>query len=72
MDALIGFIALIAIALVGWAIAEAKNKTMTFTHSEAEAEEAELLENERRENGFREMSIKDIIRKNSTKGFDAV
>lgn len=72
MNALIGFIALIVIALVGWAVAEAKYKTMTFTHSEEEAEEAELLENERREHGFREMSIKDIIRTNSTKGFDAV
>ncbi len=72
MNALIGFIAFIAIALVGWIIAEAKYKAITFTHSSEEAEEAELLENERREHGFREMSIKDIIRTNSTKGFDAV
>lgn len=47
-------------------------QTIIFTHSEEEAEEAELLENERREHGFREMNIKDIIRTNSTKGFDAV
>ena len=72
MDALIGFMAFIAIALVGWLIAEAKYNTITFTHSAEEAEETEILDKERREHGFREMSIKDIIRTNSTKGFDAV
>lgn len=72
MDALIGFIAFIAIALVGWFFAVAKYNTMTFTHSEEEADEAEILDKERRANGFREMSIKDIIHTNSTKGFDAV
>lgn len=72
MTILIGFIAIIVIALVGWAIAELKYKTITFTHSEEEAEEAELLENERRAEGFKEMDINDIMRKNSTKGFNAV
>lgn len=72
MNALIGLIGLVVIALLGWAIAELKYNTIIFTHSEEEAEEAELLENERRAHGFREMSIKDIIRTNSTKGFDAV
>lgn len=72
MNALIGLIGLAVIALLGWAVAELKYKTIIFTHSEEEAEEAELLENERREYGFREMNIKDIIRTNSTKGFDAV
>ena len=72
MNALIGLIGLVVIALLGWAVAELKYKTIIFTHSEEEAEEAELLENERREHGFHEMSIKDIIRTNSTKGFDAV
>lgn len=72
MNALIGLIGLVVIALLGWAVAELKYKTIIFTHSEEEAEEAELLENERREHGFREMNIKDIIRTNSAKGFDAV
>lgn len=72
MNALIGFIALIVVAIVGWAIAEFKYKTLVFTHSEEEMEEAELLENERRSEGFKEMSIRDIIRKNSTNGYNAV
>lgn len=72
MTILIGFIGIIVIALIGWAIAELKYKTITFTHSEEEAEEAELLESERRAEGFKEMNINDIMRKNSTKGFNAV
>ena len=47
MNALIGLIGLAVIALLGWAVAELKYKTIIFTHSEEEAEEAELLENER-------------------------
>lgn len=72
MTILIGFIGIIVVALIGWAIAELKYKAITFTHSEEEAEEAELLESERRAEGFKEMNIKDIMRKNSTNGFNAV
>ena len=46
MTGLYIFIALIAIALLGWAVAELKNRCITFEHSEAEKEEAELLYNE--------------------------
>ena len=35
---MIGLVALLAIALIAWAIAELKNRSITFTHSEAEAE----------------------------------
>ena len=35
---MIGLIALLVIALAGWAIAELKNKSVTFVHSDAEAE----------------------------------
>ena len=34
---IIGFIALIVIALIGWGVAEMKNRTITFVHSEDEA-----------------------------------
>ena len=40
MTGLYIFIALIAIALLGWAVAELKNRCITFEHSEAEKEEA--------------------------------
>ena len=72
MNALIGFIALIVIALVGWAIAEFKNKTFTFTRSEIDMEEEKELEELHRKDGFKEMNIRDIMRKNSTNGYNAV
>ncbi len=72
MNALIGFIALFVIAIAGWAIAEFKYKVFTFTRSEKDLEEEELLENEHRADGFKEMNIRDIMRKNSTNGYNAV
>ena len=72
MNALIGLIALVVVALVGWAIAEFKYKAFTFTRSEKDIEEEKELEEMKRADGFKEMNIRDIMRKNSTKGYNAV
>ena len=72
MEALLGLIALIVVALVGWAIAEFKYKAFTFTRSAKDIEEEEKLEEQRRADGFKEMNIRDIMRKNSTNGYNAV
>lgn len=72
MNALIGLIVLFAVAIIGWAIAEMKYKTFTFTRSEKNVEEEELLENEHRAQEFKEMNIRDIMRNNSTNGYNAV
>lgn len=72
MNALIGLIVLFAVAIIGWAIAEMKYKTFTFTRSKKDVEEEELLENEHRAQEFKEMNIRDIMRKNSTNGYNAV
>ncbi len=72
MNALVGFIALIVVALVGWAIAEFKYKAFTFTRSEKDIEEEEELEEQKRAENFKEMNIRDIMRKNSTNGYNAV
>ena len=72
MNALFGFVALIVVAIIGWAIAEFKHKTFTFTRSEKDIEEEEELEEQRRADGFKEMNIRDIMRKNSTNGYNAV
>lgn len=72
MNALIGLIVLLAVAIIGWAIAEMKYKTFTFTRSEKDVEEEELLENEHRAQEFKEMNIRDIMRNNSTNGYNAV
>lgn len=72
MNALIGLIVLFAVAIIGWAIAEMKYKTFTFTRFEKDVEEEELLENEHRAQEFKEMNIRDIMRNNSTNGYNAV
>ena len=72
MNALIGLIALVVVALVGWAIAEFKYKAFTFTRSEKDIEEEKDLEEMKRADGFKEMNIRDIMRKNSTNGYNAV
>lgn len=72
MNALIGLIVLFAVAIIGWAIPEMKYKTFTFTRSEKDVEEEELLENEHRAQEFKEMNIRDIMRNNSTNGYNAV
>ena len=72
MNALIGLIALVGVALVGWAIAEFKYKAFTFTRSEKDIEEEKELEEMKRADGFKEMNIRDIMRKNSTNGYNAV
>ncbi|EFB32969.1 MAG: hypothetical protein HXO02_02835 [Prevotella salivae] len=72
MTGLYIFIALIAIALLGWAVAELKSRSITFEHSEEEREEAELLYNEQKERDFKEQDLKDLLAHNSTKGYDAI
>lgn len=72
MTGLYIFIALIAIALLGWAVAELKSRSITFEHSEEEREEAELLYNEQKEHDFKEQDLKDLLAHNSTKGYDAI
>lgn len=72
MNALIGLIALVVVALFGWAIAEFKYKAFTFTRSEKDIEEEKELEELKRADGFKEMNIRDIMRKNSTNGYNAV
>lgn len=72
MNALIGLIVLVVVALIGWAIAEFKYKAFTFTRSEKDIEEEKELEELKRADGFKEMNIRDIMRKNSTNGYNAV
>lgn len=68
---LIGIVAFVVAALIGWAIAELKGKTCGY---EASEEEQQSLQNwtdalNKRE---REMDINDVMETISTKGFSAV
>lgn len=69
---MIGLVALLAIALIAWAIAELKNRSITFTHSEAEAEGEEEMREAYEANGNKELNLKDLLARNSTKGYKAI
>ena len=69
---MIGLVALLAIALIAWAIAELKNRSITFTHSEAEAEGEEEMREAYEANGDKELNLKDLLARNSTKGYKSI
>ena len=70
MNVLIAFVALVVIALVGWAIAEFKNKNFGYAISEEEIEAAHHEAAHRSPDG-KEMGIKQVIETISTKGSEA-
>lgn len=68
---ILGIIILLSIALIGWMLAEVKAKFCQYesTDDEVDAEQetnARLLKD-----GWKELSIKDVIKTISTKGFSA-
>ena len=67
-----GLIALLIIALIGWVVAELKNRSITFTHSEAEAEGEEEMREAYEANGNKELNLKDLLARNSTKGYKSI
>ena len=72
MTTIIAIAAFIVVALVGWCIAEAKGKFVTYNNNEQE--QAVLDQNYRQleQNGYNELSIKDVIRTIATTGYSAV
>lgn len=71
MNVLIGIAIFIVIALIGWAIAEAKPNLFGYKNSEDEAAVEECAKDTLSKNGYEEQNIKDVIKNISTKGFDA-
>ena len=69
---IIGLVALLVIALTAWVIAELKNRSITFTHSEAEAEGEEEMREAYEANGNKELNLKDLLARNSTKGYKSI
>ena len=72
MTTIIAIAAFIIIALVGWFIAEAKGKYVTYNNNE---QEDAVLEQNRRsleQNGYQELNIKDVMRTIATTGYSAV
>ena len=71
MTTIIAIVAFIAVALVGWFIAEAKGKYVTYNNEQEDA----VLEQNRRsleQNGYQELNIKDVMRTIATTGYSAV
>jgi hypothetical protein len=72
MTALIGLAALVVVALIGWMIAEGKEKFFRYSNSEEEEASLQRTRDAQKAAGYEEMGIKDVIRTISTKGFSAV
>lgn len=58
-----------AVALLGWGIAELKGKTCDYVKNDDEEAVDNQLAEQLHEKGFVELSIKDVIKSISTKGF---
>ena len=72
MTAIIGFVALVVIALVGWAIAEMKNKSFEYTNNDEEQAVLDKNREQVAQNSVEELNIKDVIRTIATTGYSAV
>lgn len=72
MDALIGLVIFIIVALAGWGIAALKYKSLPYAKSDEEAKVEEAAEEKLKKDGFHEMTIRDVIRTISAKGYDAI
>ena len=72
MNILIAIVAFVIVALVGWFIAEAKGKYVTYNNNDQE--DAVLQQNRcnLEKNGYTELNIKDVIRTIATTGYSAV
>lgn len=71
MNVIFAVLALVVVAMLGWAVAEFKNKFFGYTISEEEIEAAHHEAAHRPQNG-KEMGIKEVIETISTKGYKSV
>lgn len=71
MSTILAVVALAAVVLLGWAVAEWKGKHVGYTVSEEE-KEAAIHEAAHRPADGREMNIQDVKKVISTKGFKAI
>ena len=72
MTTIIAIAAFIAVALMGWFLAEAKGKFVTSKNNEQE--DAVLKQNrcQLEQKGYDELNIKDVMRTIATTGYSAV
>ena len=66
---IIALVVFFAAALVGWTLAELKGKTCNYEKNDDEEAVDQQLAEQLHKNGFVELTIKDVIKSISTKGF---
>lgn len=72
MMAIYGLIALMAVSFIGWALAECKYKTFGYEKTEEEIAVEDHLKEQLKVNGYKELSIRDILKDGSFSGFAAI
>jgi hypothetical protein len=72
MTTIIGILALVVVALVGWAIAVMKDKGFQYTNNEEEQAVLDKNHQQLEQNGYEELDINDVIRTIATTGYSAV
>ena len=72
MTTIISILAFIAVALVGWFIAESKGKFVTYKNNEQEDAVLEQNRCQLEKDGYSEKNIKDVIETIATTGYSAV
>ena len=72
MITIIAIVAFVAIALIGWAIAEAKDKFLAYNHNEQEEAVLERNRKQLEQKGYTELNINDVMRTITTTGYNAV
>ena len=72
MTTIIAILAFIAVALVGWFLAEAKGKFVTYKNNEQEDAVLEQNRCQLEKDGYSEKNIKDVIETIATTGYSAV
>ena len=72
MTTIIGIVVLVAVALIGWAIAEMKDNVFQYSNNEEEQAVLDKNQQQLEQNGYEELNIKDVIRTIATTGYSAV
>jgi chorismate mutase len=72
MTTIIAIAVFVALALVGWCVAEAKGKFVNYQNNEQEDNVLRQNRQQLEKNGYQELSIKDVIRTIATTGYSAV
>ena len=72
MTTIIAIAAFIAVAIVGWFIAETKGKFVTYKNNDQEDAVLKQSRCQLKQNGYEELNIKDVMRTIATTGYSAV